>query len=309
MVQALSAAGMVISRAIVRDMVSDEKAASMIGYVTMGMAMAPMIGPTIGGFLDELYGWQAPFWLLLIFGIIVAIITWYDQGETRAIAAPNLTSQFASYPLLLRSRRFWGYSLIASASAGTFYCFLGGGPYVATQYYQLSPSQFGMYFAIISAGYVVGNFLSGRFAERIGLIRMMISGNVVVTFGVLLALVLLLLPDKNPLYFFFPLIFVGVGNGMTLPNANAGIVSLFPRLAGAASGLGGFLQIMLGASFSALAGFTLGPQSNPTPLLILMLIITSAGICAGFYVIYVDNLETRLARTSLENTDPADEQI
>ena len=86
-VQATSAAGMVISRAIIRDIVGREKAASMIGYVTMGMAIAPMIGPTMGGYLDEFFGWQATFWLLLVFSVIVLYITWADLGETRKIAA------------------------------------------------------------------------------------------------------------------------------------------------------------------------------------------------------------------------------
>ncbi len=307
-VQAFSAAGMVISRAIIRDMVGREKAASMIGYVTMGMAIAPMIGPTIGGFLDEYYGWQAAFWLLFGFGIVVLFITWSDLGETRETAAPDLTSQFQSYPVLLRSRRFWGYSLTASASAGTFYSILGGGPYVATDYFLLTPSQFGMYFAIISIGYMFGNFMSGRYAEHIGVTRMMISGNIVVAVGIVISIILLLNTEKNVLFFFLPLTFVGVGNGLTLPGANAGIVSLHPKLAGSASGLGGFLQILLGASFSMLAGVILGPDSNPVPMLILMLSIAFFGIFTSFYVVYIDKLEAREKSVSKHNTEYSNEQ-
>jgi DHA1 family bicyclomycin/chloramphenicol resistance-like MFS transporter len=293
-VQATSAAGMVISRAIIRDMVGREKAASMIGYVTMGMAIAPMIGPAMGGYLDEFFGWQAAFWLLLVFGIIVLYITWADLGETRKTAAPNLTSQFTSYPILLRSRRFWGYSLTAAASAGVFFSILGGGPFVAEKYFELSPSQFGMYFAMISVGYMFGNYLSGRFAERIGIAPLLMSGNIVVALGVFLSFILLVGGSKNALFFFLPMSLVGVGNGMSLPSANAGIVSLHPSLAGAASGLGGFLQIIFGATFSMLAGFVLGPLSNPVPMLILMLSIAFLGICIAYYVIYIDKQESRL---------------
>jgi len=294
-IQATSAAGMVISRAIIRDMVGREKAASMIGYVTMGMAVAPMIGPTMGGYLDEFFGWQAAFWLLFVFEIIVYVITWADLGETRKTAAPNLTSQFTSYPILLRSRRFWGYSLTASASAGSFFAILGGGPFVATKYFELTASQFGMYFAMISVGYMFGNYLSGRYAERIGIAPLLMYGNVVVALGVFMAFVLLVGGSKNALFFFLPISLVGVGNGMTLPSANAGIVSLHPSLAGAASGLGGFLQIIFGATFSMLAGFVLGPLFNPVPMLILMMSIAFLGICFAYYVIYIDNHESRLA--------------
>ena len=89
MAQAVVAAGMVLSRAIVRDMVADAEAASMIGYVTMGMSLVPMIGPVVGGLLDEAFGWQANFGLLLGLGVLVLILVLRDQGET---AAPNTLS-------------------------------------------------------------------------------------------------------------------------------------------------------------------------------------------------------------------------
>ena len=76
MAQAVIAAGMVLSRAVVRDMVSDDEAASMIGYVTMGMSVVPMIGPVIGGILDEAYGWHANFGLLMILGVVVLGLVW-----------------------------------------------------------------------------------------------------------------------------------------------------------------------------------------------------------------------------------------
>mgnify|MGYP000974175294 CR=1 FL=1 len=81
MAQAVVAAGMVLSRAVVRDMVADDEAASMIGYVTMGMSLVPMIGPVIGGVLDEAFGWKANFGLLLGLGVIVLGLTWADLGE------------------------------------------------------------------------------------------------------------------------------------------------------------------------------------------------------------------------------------
>lgn len=94
MAQAVIAAGMVLSRAIVRDMVTDaNQAASMIGYVTMGMTLVPMIGPVLGGFLDEYIGWQANFGLLLALGLAVTALVWADLGET---AKPSDTSLLAT---------------------------------------------------------------------------------------------------------------------------------------------------------------------------------------------------------------------
>lgn len=289
--QSLSAAGMVASRAIVRDMVSRDKAASMIGYITMGMALAPMIGPAIGGFLDEHYGWQSSFWMLFVFGLFVSFFAWSDLGETRGSAASSLTGQFTSYPKLLKSRRFWGYSLAAAFCAGAFFSLLGGSPYIATDYLHLTPTQFGLFFAFVSVGYMSGNFISGRWSEKLGVARMMIGGNLIMFCGILVAAVLLSSGDRNPYYFFGPLLFLGLGNGMTLPNANAGIVSIHPEIAGAASGLGGFIQVIGGASFSVLAGIVIGPHSEPMPLLMLMMASALLAFGATLYVMYVDRLE------------------
>src|SRR5690606_22054821 len=127
---------------------------------------------------------------------------------------------------------------------------LGGGPYVATEMLGLLPSQYGFYFGIISIGYMLGNFLSGRFTSAIGLNRMMLSGNIIASAGMVLAIALFAIGVDHPLSLFGPVFFTGMGSGITLPSANAGMVSVKPHLAGSASGLGGSLQVGAGAVFS-----------------------------------------------------------
>lgn len=118
MAQAVIAAGTVLSRAIVRDMVDDSRAASMIGYVTMGMSLVPMIGPVLGGFLDQAYGWHANFATLGILGLAVGALVFFDQGETAATKNVSLTAQFRLYPRLLAAPAFWGYCLSATFASG-----------------------------------------------------------------------------------------------------------------------------------------------------------------------------------------------
>src|SRR5690606_20157714 len=91
--QACSAAGMVLGRAIVRDTVETNEAASRIGYITMGMALVPMVAPMIGGLLDEVYGWQAPFALMLVFGVVTLAIVFFDLGETNASKSAGMLAQ------------------------------------------------------------------------------------------------------------------------------------------------------------------------------------------------------------------------
>ncbi|TKT79172.1 multidrug effflux MFS transporter [Aquamicrobium sp. LC103] len=287
MLQAFSAAGMVLSRAIVRDTVGTDQAASKIGYITMGMALVPMIAPVVGGFLDELYGWHANFIMILVCGMLSFVIVYLDLGETNHNRSASLLSQVGSYPELFRSRRFWGYTATAAFASGTFFAFLGGGPYVATQILGLRPSEYGLYFAILSCGYMLGNFLSGRYSRRLGINTMMLSGNIVAALGMAVSLLLFAFGYHHAIAVFGPVALVGVGNGMTLPNANAGLVSVRPHLAGSASGLGGALQIGGGAALSVVAGALLSPTSGPTPLLWVMFISSLLAVFASLYVVHV----------------------
>jgi MFS transporter, DHA1 family, multidrug resistance protein len=284
--QAFSAAGMVLSRAIIRDTVGPDEAASKIGYVTMGMALVPMVAPIAGGYLDEIYGWQSTFALALAFGILSFAIVYVDLGETNASRSSSFRAQARNYPVLLRSRRFWGYTMTAAFTSGGFFAFLGGGPYVATEMLHLRPSQYGLYFAIISLGYMAGNFLSGRYSREIGINRMMLIGNVFAASGMVLAIILFALGFYHPLSLFGPAVFTGLGNGITLPNANAGIVSVEPHLAGTASGLGGALQIGGGAVLAVIAGALLSPATGPYPLFWVMLISALLALCSTLLVIH-----------------------
>jgi len=279
LLQAFASAGMVISRAVVRDTVGTVQAASQIGYITMGMSVVPMVGPMIGGVLDELFGWQSGFWLSFAFGLVAIAIILFDLSETNIHKSDSFAAQFKTYPALLGSKKFWSYALTAAFTAGGFFAFISGGPYVATEMLDLSPSQYGFYFGVISLGYMLGNFLSGRFAMRFGINRMMLAGNVFACFGMMLSLWLFRAGVHHPLSLFGPVFFLGLGNGLTLPSANAGLVSVKPHLAGSASGLGGALQIGGGAALSVLAVALITPQSGPFPLLWLML-LSSAAACA-----------------------------
>jgi DHA1 family bicyclomycin/chloramphenicol resistance-like MFS transporter len=270
MIQATIATGMVLSRAIIRDMVEPSEAASMIGYVTMGMSLAPMIGPAIGGWLDHLIGWQASFIILLVCGFGVLALVWVDLGETNRHPTPSFAAQFRAYPELIRSRRFWGYTLTATFSAGVFFSFLGGAPFVAETLFGLTPASSGMYFALVSIGYMFGNFLSGRFSQSIGFNQMMIYGATTSIVGVIISLGLFSSGIIHPLSLYLPMLVVAVGNGLTLPNANAGIVSVRPQLAGSASGLGGAVNIAGGAGIAAITGAMMSDGTGIWPLLGMM---------------------------------------
>lgn len=288
MAQAITVTGMVVSRAIVRDMYPQREAASMIGYVTMGMAVAPMIGPTIGGFLDEAFGWKAVFTLFIILGVGAFFVAFNDCGETATTRPASFKQQFSEYPELFGSRRFWGYCAVAGLTSGSFFAYLGGAPFVGAEFYDLSPARLGMYFSLAALGYMTGNFISGRYSVKVGINRMILLGSWIVLIGPGLPLILTLAGATHPLSFFGFAIFMGIGNGMIVPNSTAGMLSVRPHLAGTASGIGGAIVIGGGSGLSALSGALLTAESGPYPLFVIMLASVVCGLFATYYVIWVE---------------------
>ncbi len=287
MIQTVIVSGLALSRAAVRDMVDTDEAASMIGYITMGMALVPMVGPMIGGILDEIFGWQAAFSVSLVFGVLVLLLVVLDMGETNKNPTMSFKAQFGAYPELVRSRRFWGYALSAAFTSGSFFAFLGGAPYVSINMLGLRPSELGAYFALTAVGYMAGNFLSGRYAKRVGINTMLLAGNIVAGCGMIGSIITFSMGATHPLAFFGFMAFMGLGNGISLPSANAGVVSVRPHLAGSAAGLGGALMIGGGAVLSVLSGAMLGPQTGPYPILYLMLLSSVFGAGMALYVMHV----------------------
>ena len=286
--QSVIVSGLVLSRTIVRDLVAREKAASMIGYVTMGMALAPMLAPPLGGYLAELFGWQSNFHFLSIFSIVVFVICWFDLGETNKNKMASFAVQFKAYPDLFKSRRFWGYALTAAFTAGTFFAYLGGAPFVGSEIYGLSSAQIGGYLILTPVGYMIGNGLSGRYTNTYGIYKMMTVGIFMTILGMVGALICILAGWEHPLAFFTFTIAIGLGNGMTLPSANAGMLDVRPELAGSASGLGGALMTLGGATFSALSGALLTTSSGPLPLVLCILLAAVLAMIAALYTIRIE---------------------
>ncbi len=285
MCQAVVVAGMVLGRAAVRDIYPADKSASMIGYVTMGMAIVPMMGPVAGGFLDQIFGWKANFWLLILLGALTLGLTYVDFGETGRKSGKTLVAQFREYPELLRSPRFWGYTLAAAFSSGCFFAYLGGAPFVGTEVYGLDAGLLGIYFGAPALGYLVGNFLSGRFSARVGINRMVLWGCLTCTAGIAVSILVMAAGAGSVETFFGFMTFVGLGNGMALPNATAGSLSVRPHLAATASGLSGATMLGGGAGLSALAGALLSPATGAWPLLVIMLVVAGLSVAAILLVI------------------------
>lgn len=264
--------GMVMGRAIVRDMHGMDKAASMMGYVTMAMVVVPMLAPLAGGHLDQQYGWQASFILVLLFGAIVWVFAWFGVGETHKgpYRAENPLRMFMNYGVLLGNIRFLRPALQISFSTGAFFAFLGGAPYITVELLGGTPVQYGIYFMIASVCYMIGNFVTGKMSEKWGADRLVSIGLCFALVGGLWLVGNYLFTEITIFKLFAGMGLFALGNGMTLPSGTAGAVSADTSRVGAAAGLSGAMQLGAGSATSFLAGWFLTGATTALPLIAIM---------------------------------------
>ncbi len=257
LLQALGgAAGIVLARAMVRDVFDRETSASVISYITMAFVVAPMIAPVLGGIIDEHAGWRTDFWLLTVLGALVLAAAWRLLPETHLQrgAGGSSAGLLAGALRLFAMPRFRGYTLTLAFTSSVFFAFLGGAPHIMMDVLHRTPVEYGIWFISISAGYMAGNFLSGRYTKTVGIDRMIMSGCAITLAGGLLCFAAAILGMLSPVTLFIPMCLAAFGNGLTIPNGTAGAISVDARLTGAAAGWSGFAQMACGAAASQLVG-------------------------------------------------------
>lgn len=271
MLQGAIITGGALARVIVRDTSDPAEAVGLLGYISMAMAIAPMLGPMVGGVLDEFFGWRSSFALYTVIGFALMALTWVDLGETNTSPSATFGHQFKAWPYLVRSHAFWAYSGCVAFSTGAFYAFIAGVPLVASAFFDMSPGVLGVYMGSITGGFFCGSFAAARLAKRTPPLTMMITGRILACLGLSGGLVLFSIGVVHEFALFGATIFVGVGNGLTMPAANVGVMSVRADLAGTASGLSGAMTVACGAVLTWMAGTLVNADTGAIMLLTLML--------------------------------------
>jgi MFS transporter, DHA1 family, multidrug resistance protein len=219
----------------------------------MVTSLAPSLSPAIGAYLAEWGGWRADFVFLGAVGIAVLTLTIAKLPETHAPAPVNLVGMLRSFVLLLRSPAFLSVSLAAAFTSASWFTFLAAAPYLLSERLHEPPSTYGLMILLPMGGYILGNATVGRLSVLLGSAGLFIAGLAVsLASGVMLAF--WCLSELTPWALFVPMAISSIGNGMSQPPAIAAGLSVYPRIAGAASGLIGFMQMMIAALGTLLIG-------------------------------------------------------
>jgi DHA1 family bicyclomycin/chloramphenicol resistance-like MFS transporter len=273
--QAFGGAGaVVLARAIVRDLYSGTRAGREFSLMGTIMGLAPIIAPLIGSVLQMAFGWRAIFVALVVVGSIAAVLAWYLLPETLKTRAPepvSLLSSVGVYRTFMKNRVFLAHLGIVTCSFMGLFAWISGAPFVLQDLYGLSALEFGVAFALGSAGYLLGTVLAAGIVTHIGLDRTIGLGGLALALGGLAMVAAVALGLTSAASLVLPAAFYLAGLGLAMPQGFAGAMSPFPGRAGAASSLIGFTQQTSAAALGTAVGHMLGQTAWPLVIAIAMM--------------------------------------
>ena len=202
----------------------------------------------------------------------------FTLPETRGRNAPAEQREgfLRDFKQLAANRTFAGYVVAAAFGSSTFFVFLGGGPHVIVTLMGRTSAEYGLWFAASSIGYMAGNFAASRLATRHGINPLIRWGIAIEIAGVALAMALAwATPDAGPMIVFGPQLVISFGNGLLLPGAISGAISVRPQAAGTAAGIIGCSQMALGAMVVQYAAALLANATSALPMAILMALMVA----------------------------------
>lgn len=275
--------GPVVGRAVVRDCFDRQGAVRAFAFIGTAIALAPALGPLIGGFLQVWLGWQATFAFLVGYGVLMFWLVAARLDETIPARDAHATAPLRllrNYLALLGNRHYLGYLMPSVCGFGGLFAYTAASPFLFVDGLGLTPDVFGSLAVFTVIGFAAGSFLAGRFQGRIDG-KLMINAGLVALVGgsVLMALLsgeLSLVRVLAPMFIFV------FGLGLLMPDSSASALHPFPRIAGSASAMMGFLQMAVGAAGSFVLSRVFDHSAWSLGLVMATLAITGA---AGFLIL------------------------
>lgn len=281
-----SCAGLVISRAMVRDLFEPREGARVMSLLMLVMGVAPILAPLLGGYVLVWFGWPAIFWFLAVFGLLAMVAARLWLPETH-VAVPErrltLGSALRDYGALLTQRRFMGYTLSSSLPMGGMFAYIAGSPFVFIDLYHVPADAYGWIFGINAVGIIGFSQVNRALLRRFTLDEVLVAGIAATALAGLVLLALAALSFGGLFGLWLPLFAYIASLGAVLPNAAASAMAGEAHRAGTAAALMGTLQFLSGAVTSALVGLL--HDGTALPMAIVVAICGLGGFAARWLLV------------------------
>ncbi len=266
-IQGLGAcAGMVIPRAVVRDLHTGHDAARLMSLLMLVFSVSPILAPLVGSFLIEWFGWRSVFWAVTVAAALGLALLATSLPETRPVAErrnSSVSSALAGYATLLRDRHYLGLVLIGAFGMASFFAYLANSSFVMIDHFGLTPRQYSLAFSVNAAAFIGVSQCTGLLSQRFGLVKVVniaVAGFTLV----MLALLVLNLAGIDRLDVLIGLLFIGFGFlGLVIPSTSVLALEAHGNIAGTASALMGTVQFGVGALVMALVGLFVDGSARP----------------------------------------------
>ncbi|HVC60241.1 MAG TPA: multidrug effflux MFS transporter [Acetobacteraceae bacterium] len=282
-----ASAGMVVPRAMVRDLAEGHHAAILMSRLTLVMGVAPILAPSIGGAVLTFAQWRVIFWILALYGAVGCAMAWRLLPETLPPARRThlgLAKQLARYAGILRDRGFLTHAAMGAGGSFCMFAYLAGSSPVFILGFGLAPWQFALIFGLCSCGLIAGSQVNARLLPRVGL-SFMLRVIARVSLAATATLTVLAFAGVHVLPVIVAPIFVALScQGFSNGNTTAGALQGHARHAGSASALMGMAQYTLGATSGLLVGLL--TDGTPRGMAALML-------CGALGMVIADLLRPR----------------
>lgn len=269
-IQGLGAcAGMVIPRAIVRDLHTGHDAARLMSLLMLVFSVSPILAPLAGSFLIEWFGWRSVFWAVTVAAALGLALLATSLPETRPAADrvnSSVGSALAGYGKLLRDRHYLGLVLIGAFGMASFFAYLANSSFIMIDHYGLTPREYSFTFSVNAAAFIGVSQFTGQLSQRFGLVK--VVNFAVAGFAAVMGVLLLVnLAGVDRLDVLIALLFVGFGFlGLVVPTTAVLALEEHGEIAGTASALMGTIQFVVGALVMAVVGLFVDGSARPMVL-------------------------------------------
>ena len=266
-IQGLGAcAGMVVPRAVVRDLHTGHDAARLMSLLMLVFSVSPILAPLAGSVLIEIVGWRSVFWAVMVAAVLGIVLLATSLPETRPVEErvnSSVGSALAAYGVLLRDQHFLGLGFIGGFGISSFFAYLANSSFVLIDHYGLTPRQYSLAFAANADSFIGISQFTGKLSARFGLVRL-VKFAVVGYAAMMILLLAINLAGVDRLDVMIGVLFVGYGFlGLVVPTTAVLALEEHGAIAGTASALMGTLQFVTGAVVMALTGLFVDGSARP----------------------------------------------